>query len=233
MERPIYGVYFVCCINHYQVVVREQLNIMTESGLLSKIKKLICFITSCDDEQVIKNILQEYDSECTIQTVVTKENTYEKLALNNFRKYITDNVYYMFYCHTKGVSHLPKNKYYPVFEFRRKNLNFCILQKHNMCLQLLNKGYDVVGVSLSQYPTLHFSGNFWWTRSEHLIKLPEQVRESYLGAEMYICSNKNGKYISICQDTNDKDITNLTDNELQKQKTLVSIKNTCHKNLKY
>jgi hypothetical protein len=47
----------------------------------------------------------------------------------------------------------------------------------------------------------NFSGNFWWSKSENMKNLND-VNDNYLAPEMYICSQENGKFISLSQKTN-------------------------------
>ena len=56
-------------------------------------------------------------------------------------------------------------------------------------LNLLNY-YDCVGINLRFYPNIHFSGNFWWSKSEHIKQL-KQIDNNYLSPEMFICSKIN------------------------------------------
>ena len=94
-----------------------------------------------------------------------------------------------------------------------------------MSIKLLEK-YDAVGCSLTKLPTLHFSGNFWWSKSEHLNKLPMTIGNGYLDPEMYICSHPNSKYISLSQTTNEGSIMDemkRSDNEILNEITSQSI----------
>lgn len=119
----------------------------------------------------------------------------------------------------------PREKYHHNV---RKNLDYFILEKYRLCLYWLERGYDVVGVALSLYPTLHFSGNFWWSKSKHLDKLPTQIRRTYYAPEMYVCSQPNGKYISICQMTNQKSneqLRKISDYDILLQSTSVPLQN--------
>jgi len=81
---------------------------------------------------------------------------------------------------------------------------FNITQYEN-CLKLLDE-YDAVGVDYHSSPYKHFSGNFFWTKSEHVKKLPYLFWEPWrehapLGeerhaAEAWVCKPE-GKYYSL------------------------------------
>lgn len=219
----IYGVYYICCIGEYKQIVKEQLACIYNSGLFSKTQMLYCFI--CRYNEGVKELLKPYASK--IKVIFTEENLYEKFALENFRTYIpTGTYYYLYYFHSKGVSHDPKTG--AIYHQRRKNLDFFILVQHEICIFWLDNNYDAVGTTLSLYPSLHFSGNFWWTTSRHLSRLPTTIRDTYYAPEMYICSIPEGKYISVCQTTNDKcveDYKLMSRETILKQSTNAPIKN--------
>jgi len=223
MKKNIYGVYFICCKGNYKQIIEEQLHSIKKSGLLEKTTELLCFI--CEFNIEVMKLFKNLKSK--IKFIVTKENLFEKFALQNFRHYVDKKVpYYMYYFHTKGVSHSLKEK---DFHEKRRNLDYFILEKHEMCIYWLDRGYDAVGTALSLFPTLHFSGNFWWATSSHLYTLPAEIRPTYYAPEMYICSSPNGKYISICQHTNSRSrevLGQITNENIIKQSTSIPLYNT-------
>ena len=216
MNKIIYGIYFICCKANYLEIVEEQFKELDISGLYDNIKNIIIFICLYNENDIqLNTLIRKYDKDNKYKFVTTEENLYEKFAINNYKKYIeeTDNDYYLFYFHTKGIS-----KYTNIrFQNIRKILNFYTFTKYKLCIQLLEK-YDCVGCCLTLYPSLHFSGNFWWTTSTHLKKLPLTIGNKYLDPEMYICSDSTNtsKYISLSQFTNnvklEKHISRSDDN---------------------
>jgi hypothetical protein len=196
-NRPIYGVYYICCIGHYQSIVNEQLECIVNSGLYKKTAKLILFISMYNDS--LQDIIKKYDTDNKCMLIKSKENLYEKYAINNYKSYIDKEYYYLYYFHTKAVTRGVGS----IFDRRRKILNYYTLQLYEINIELLQT-YDAVGCSLTRDPSLHFSGNFWWSKSEHVKKL-SNVGNEYLDPEMYICKYA-GKYTSLSQDSNDGDI---------------------------
>jgi hypothetical protein len=194
---PIFGVYFICCINNYLDVVKEQLDIL-DKGLLNISTNVIVFITKYDMTlcSELDKILNNYDKFILIKT---SDNLYEKYAINNYKQYITEKEYYLYYFHTKGLGHI-NDPLYNVFSSRRQILNYYTLLQYSINIKLLDV-YDAVGCSLHLYPKKHFSGNFWWSKSSYLQTL-ENINDKYLSPEMYILSNNNCKYISLANDTN-------------------------------
>lgn len=237
MSRAIYGVYFICCVGHYAEVVEEQLRLMESSGLLRDTKKLLCFICNYNAATMAPlHVLRQFVAKYPIELITTSANLYERYAIENYKSYIMEKEYYMFYIHTKGVSHKKQEAHFNLLQTRRRNLNHFIITKHRICRDLLSQGNDAVGTAFSRYPVRHFSGNFWWARSEHVMRLPCRIRKSYLAPEMYICGRFDGKYVSVCQDTNQNNhekMRNLTDEQIWNQVTKTPLQNVESKNLRW
>jgi len=200
MKKNIYGVYFICCLNNYLDVVEEQLSVLFISGLYNVTNKLFLFITLYNPEYTqLHALIDKFDHQKKIVIIKTHENLYEKFDINNYKKYITDLDYYLYYFHTKAVTRTNVKK--NCFALRRKLLNYYTIEKYKINIELLSK-YDAIGCSLSLYPKMHFSGNFWWSKSSYLNTLHDVTSSNYLAVEMYILSNPNCKFISLSQDTN-------------------------------
>jgi len=110
---------------------------------------------------------------------------------------------YVFYIHTKGVSHiLPGRR---VFQDDWRNMmEYYIIEKHEECLHYFNATKaDIIGTNwhlgdgyMGATPrmcgglkaTPHFSGNFWWARNEYIRKLPEifPIKKSKYECEFWI-----------------------------------------------
>ena len=199
MNKKIMGVYFICCIYNYLEIVEEQLSIL-HKGLLQKTNKLVIFITKYNDACVeLDTLLNKYNTCNNIILVKSPDNLYEKFAINNYKHYINEDDYYIYYFHTKGLSRT-KPSLMSIFSSRRKILNYYTLDKYDVNIQLLEK-YDAVGCSAHLYPKKHFSGNFWWSKSSYVKKL-QNINAKYLSPEMYILSNDTCKHVSLANDTN-------------------------------
>jgi hypothetical protein len=230
--KPIYGVYFICCINNYLDIVKEQLSCLNK-GLLSNTYKLIIFVTNYNENDCVELDKLLHDNEKFI-LIKSPHNLYEKFAINNYKKYINHNKYYLYYFHTKGLK--PEDDpLIHIFSSRRQILNYYTLEMYKINIELLDKN-DAVGCSLSLYPKKHFSGNFWWSKSSHL-NLLQDINDKYLSPEMYVLSKDNCKYVSLANDTNDILIenyvfrsaemikTNITDDfiVIEQHKSLISM----------
>lgn len=85
--------------------------------------------------------------------------------------------YKILYFHAKGVSNYSKNT-----NDWRKMMNYFCIEKWRDCIPLLDI-YDAVGCNLQDHNDNginrpHFSGNFWWARSDYVSKLDYSFLES-------------------------------------------------------
>lgn len=191
-NRNIYGVYFICCAGNYFQIVKEQINLLLESGLYNESDKILCFICNLDMKKNydILELLKDY-KKCII--IPSSENLYEKFAINNFKTYIKNTSdYYIYYMHTKSISR--KEKCYSDW---RKLCDYFTINKWRLSIKLLQY-YDCVGINFKNFPKKHFSGNYWWSKSEHINRL-KNINDAYLSPEMYICSDFKTNYISLFQ----------------------------------
>jgi hypothetical protein len=194
--KSIYGVYFICCIGNYLSIINNQIQKLIESGLYNECDKIICFVSMANNECL--EILQKYNK---IQVISTNENLNENFAINNYKKYIDFNNYNLFYIHSKSV--VGKNQY---FNDSVELCNYFTINKWRLNIELLNY-YDCVGTNLKNYPKKHYSGNFWWAKSEHLNKL-KNINDQHLSSEMYVLSYVKTNYVSLYQSCVQNEIEN-------------------------
>ncbi len=105
------------------------------------------------------------------------------------------------YLHTKGVG---KNENQCIEDWVQYMCYFCI-DKWPEAVEKLDT-YDTTGVDLLQEPTLHYSGNFWWTRASYMQTLPSPVEFANLerypnplnsvrhNQEFWICYRKQNHF---------------------------------------
>jgi len=127
---------------------------------------------------------------------------HEKITLNILYKDCTNTTtdFQVLYIHSKGVKHfnnisLEKNVYDWV-----EYLSYFNIYNANICLNALNK-CDAVGVNLQKnvndHTPLHYSGNFWWSKSSHIRKLTD-IRDNYYNSpEFWVTSLPGGRYKSL------------------------------------
>ena len=107
------------------------------------------------------------------------DNTYhyETVTLNNIHDFSRDNPNnYILYLHTKGVSYNSSDNIFKNISDWVNLMLFFLVEKYDDCMKKLDEGYDTIGCNyLAQtqthsYPK-HYSGNFWWAKTNYLNKL--------------------------------------------------------------
>lgn len=114
--------------------------------------------------------------------------------------------FYAYYFHVKGAGTACHQTRSPAFWWK-EYMEHHIISGWRRCVTKLDEGYDIVGCDIRFAPSLHFSGNFFWTTSQHLKKLPpmnayyekhkaERPRDHRIAAEMWI-GMENPKYFEL------------------------------------
>jgi len=82
------------------------------------------------------------------------------------------------YIHTKGVCYKEGHHFYENVNDWIDMMLYFLLEKHDLCLKLLNNGYDTIGCNYSNYyengneiTPPHYSGNFWWANTNYIKQL--------------------------------------------------------------
>lgn len=222
----IVGVYHIGCCGDYRPIITEQLQLLLDCHLYTVMNRLVIFISNPEEVSFMKRFDPNSKFDIHIFPLEQREN----YTINNFRNHLPKDTKYIFYFHTKGSSRSET-----VYSERRKILNFYILEKYKVCLQLL-KRFHVVGCSLYQYPQLHFSGNFWWTTKEYLDTLSPKINNGYLTPEMFIGYTTLSRplYCSLSQQTNNLPLekhNRRSSYEIIKQIKTIPFQNYWNKNL--
>lgn len=165
----------VATVNNYQKIFEELFGEIIDSGLSEYSDSIrICAVGSGDlmiPEQ--KNIIVDFDPSASIDSTqsVNYGEFYTLRKIKDFANNAKEN-YKILYCHLRGVTS-PNNECIPTW---RKYLIHHNITNYKNCLGQLDE-YDACGVDLitkDRWPySDHFSGNFWWSNSDHIKKLPE------------------------------------------------------------
>ncbi len=206
----ILAFYHILMINHYVDIVLEQLQCITNSGLYDEVEKIYvgCLGRKYELEK-LKYLVADYPK---IEIAYYGEDVreYEFATLRILEsKANTEEPFYGIYFHTKAVS-WPKNRLQWAFtggEHWRHYMNHYNLKKWKLCVEKLDDGFDTCGVKLcmpndSPAYRLHYSGSFYWFKSEYIKKLPlisTLNLSDRFQAEFWIGS-ANAKAATLCQD---------------------------------
>ena len=106
---------------------------------------------------------------------ITENHTMRKIWTDS-----QENEIIVLYLHSKGITATKKSlenndaasfkKYY----YWRHFLNWGVIEKGERCYGAIKHGnYDIAGVNYRDTPSKHFSGNFWWAKSDYIRRLPD------------------------------------------------------------
>lgn len=162
MEIKKYVYLHICCFNNWKKIVCTFLEKMVVSGLYSSISEVRCVVLGKGD---ISDLIHKYPK---ISVIFQSDDTsfYERKILQLLHEHSQRDNFYVLYLHTKGIKYNGKNK--KINDWVEYMTYFNVHRFENM-LKLL-KYNDVVGVNLedkSEHP-IHFSGNFWWSKSKYI-----------------------------------------------------------------
>jgi GR25 family glycosyltransferase involved in LPS biosynthesis len=101
----------------------------------------------------------------------------------------------LLYFHTKGSSYTDLS---PVISDWIELLIYFNINKHDICLKELDE-YDCIGCEYLTHPENHFSGNFWWSKTDYICKLDRIEQLIKHKTEFWLCGNnsKNPKVKSL------------------------------------
>lgn len=178
----------ICCINNWVQIVQDLLTQIKASGLYEKVDKIKCVLLT--DTGVPDDIFR--DKKIQLLGVYSNYHLYEQVTLHHLHEDALTEEFNVLYLHSKGVRHNDKN---PCILDWVNLLSYFNIQKHEACLQGLVE-YDAVGVNLETTPCLHYSGNFWWSKSSHIRTLPKCTYACYNSPEFWITSIQ-GKFLNV------------------------------------
>jgi hypothetical protein len=155
------------------------MNDIKKSGLYDKVKKIRCGVLA---ENLDASVFNDEKIEVRLHDDFS---IYERFTLNMLHDDSQEEDFDVLYLHTKGITK-PYNQC--VLDWVNY-LKFFNIYKHEDCLKELKK-YDAVGVNLFTPETGdpgHYSGNFWWSKSQHIRKLDRYIEPSYTAPEFWLC----------------------------------------------
>jgi len=102
----------------------------------------------------------------------------------------------VFYLHNKGVTHLRKGAINFAVRDWREYMMFFLFERWRLCANSLTHGAAACGVDQKRVNGnyLHYSGNFWWARCDHVVRIRNNI--CWLGkgfrhaAEFWLISNE-------------------------------------------
>ena len=176
----------ICCINNYKDVFNNLIYCIKDSGLYNNIKEIRCCILGDYDVSLFN------DNKIKIYKTSNNISLYELFTINQLHEDCKNEDINVLYLHTKGIT---RNNNINVKCWVDYMVHFNIYN-YELCLKILEQN-DTVGVNLKDNPIMHYSGNFWWSKSSYINKLNKCIHESHTSPEFWLTCNKNGKYYCL------------------------------------
>lgn len=216
IEVPIHIFIHICTIENWKDIFIELIECIKKSGLYDITVKIHLGILG--NFNVINDPIFN-DNKFNILYIDTRYSLYENHTIN-FIKYFCSNIdheIYVLYIHTKGVR---KAGNINVTKSWREMMEYFLINKYIECLNYLEL-YDTLGnniidlrcvnenVFIDKNHSLHYSGNFWWSKKSYIDKLSfidldlssNSINSRYI-AENWILSNYPNCNIGIIYQDN-------------------------------
>jgi hypothetical protein len=190
-------IYFhVCCLSNWSTIFRQLIADIKDSGLYYKINEIRCNVLTTNYQDI--RWLSDYDPMIKIIGASNNLNLFETPTINLLYEHSQHEDFNVLYIHTKGIRHINN----PCITDWVKYLTYFNIYQHDICMDELSN-YDVVGVNLHDEPCLHFSGNFWWSKSQYIRTLGQCNYIHYNSPEFWITEQKKGNYLSLWMSNTD------------------------------
>jgi organic radical activating enzyme len=165
-KQKIYGFWHVAIIKNWKMIFEDQFKTLVDSGLLEKTEKV--FVVILYDEDKLEEIPSEILNNPKFE-IILKQNLqlYEYATLEELWKKSQNEDFAAWYIHLKGATSC--KKYGDDNWYWRKYMEYYIFGKWEECYKSLEK-YDMIGVEWKNEPYRHFSGSFFWTKSNYVKK---------------------------------------------------------------
>ena len=219
----------------YLVVVGSPTNVKMAYGLskhLSDKYEFIAYKNPMENDKKLVELNNDKLSPPHVSENVTIKHLYDHACREDA---------YFLYNHSKGVTTFErflKQGYYNWFinhYYWKEFITWGVIDEWKNCVEALEI-YDVVGANYQTTPEPHFSGNFWWSKSSHIKKLPDPSTEQWwfdlqkdhsnkwlrnasvrFKDEMWVCSEKNTMTLNV------KDISSVASASLIKARAIKNL----------
>lgn len=190
--NKIFIFYHIYLTGPYTIsIVSQQLSIILHSGLLDRCESINVGIISPDINSVynseIEELLNSFNIDEKIKILFSITGGDERdtaIQFKNFSdKLSQEEKSFIFYFHTKGVTHLNQTSMYPT-KFWRHHMEYFNIFKWRDCVSVLQNGYDSCGVLWINKKTGHenlrdnkweesgfYGGAFFWMTTDLIRKL--------------------------------------------------------------
>ncbi len=155
----------------------DQYKTLVDTKILDKIENV--YVTFLGQKKENLNFLTELNTKIKIKQYSNNIILFESFILNDLLDWSKKNDSNVLYIHTKGCSHRGR-RFQNVWMWRKLMEHFLIVD-HEKCINLLEQN-DAIGCLLvdagkpirilDEKHNFHFSGNFWWSKTDYISTLP-------------------------------------------------------------
>jgi hypothetical protein len=199
---------------NYENLINNQLNEIFYSGLYEKCDTIYYGCNGKNSDVILKYLFAPYKKIKPLENaIVPNEKTYENKTINAMINFSKNAKYpfYGLYIHTKGMTHSKRSN-----GQWRKHMEYWLIKKHELCIDILNRGFNTVGTGLIQNHPIWtpngiknifcknkwgsaYCGNFYWFASNYLKKCNCIDDLSYrFNAEFYLFKKyEKNKHINL------------------------------------
>lgn len=218
---PIYIFYHIGINENYENLINDQLNEIFYSGLYEKCDTIYYGCNGKNSDVILKDLFApykkikplEFAEDASKSAIAPNEKTYENKTINAMINFSKEAKYsfYGLYIHTKGMTHSKRSN-----GKWRKHMEYWLIKKHELCIDILNRGFNTVGTGLiNNHPIWtpngiknifcknkwgsSYCGNFYWFASNYLKKCDYIDDLSYrFNAEFYLFKKyEKNKHINL------------------------------------
>lgn len=190
--KPIYVYFHLYAAGDWVEPWTDFITGVTDTGLYDRMVAMKVGIVGLPSQrEAAKELIKTYGDK--IEVLVEADRGYEQLTLDVLNKEVQDQDFYCLYAHTKGAAYRrPQNSWW------RRDMIRHTVRRWAEAVEALDNGYDAAGIFWRSRPQLgprspvldpHFSGNFWWAKSEYLRTLGPPLHNTRYDAEAWIGRN--------------------------------------------
>lgn len=190
MKTYIY--FHICILNNWIEISNKLWEAIVVSGLYNKVDEIRCVVLGTPVDLVPTFL---FDTKVKVLYQDPDMSQFERIILHIIHNEALNATeeFRILYIHSKGITHNNQN---PGVNDWLDYMSYFNIQRHEQCMRELEQ-CDAVGVNLQTEPHVHFSGNFWWSKSSHIRTLNNLTDPCYNGPEWWIATNPHAIYKSI------------------------------------
>lgn len=184
-KTPVIGFIHLAAVNHWQAILRSQIEKCQRSGLWDRTRVIYLGIVGAGTE-ILKELepLPEKISVLFCDPDITRYEFPTLAALQ--QECDSDELKYVWYVHSKGVV----NQFEGQQAWRSRMEGFVLIH-FELAVGKLAEGYYAAGADATPDARWNIAGNFWWARSDHIKTLPRVSSLNWANrwaAEGWICT---------------------------------------------